>query len=65
MTFTTRQYQARDIERLSQTYRRASRVVYVLPTGGAAVSLAQALDVSGLVEAGGEGHSRALIAAWA
>ncbi|MGA1114631.1 MAG: DEAD/DEAH box helicase family protein, partial [Aquiluna sp.] len=34
MTFTTRQYQARDIERLSQTYRRATRVVYVLPTGG-------------------------------
>jgi superfamily II DNA or RNA helicase len=34
VTPTPFQYQARDIERLSQTYRRAARVVYVLPTGG-------------------------------
>lgn len=27
-------FQSRDIERLSQAYRRAGRVVYVLPTGG-------------------------------
>jgi DNA repair protein RadD len=37
-----RPYQARDVERLSETFRRARRVCYVCPTGGGKTTVAAA-----------------------